>query len=314
MPRTSSPKADATKKPSKKKATTTAKKEALLSEKELFSTSELVQINTKKPKTLISAATTATTATKDPLSSQAFQANTPTEHSPTLRGAILRGLAVLPLAIGIAIITLTLLRLVPNWGSEKQNWQNPTIQWFSLGSIAILVSFFTPFLRYPMRAIYVLGHELSHAAAVKLSGGKVEKIHWSANGGYIIANRYNTFVTLSPYLFPIWAATWSLVFAPVSMVVEIPYSEAIFCFGLGSGITFHLAFTLWMSSMEQSDFLPNGIIFSLLLIGFVNFSWILFLLERSDPTITLSTIFLELKQSTSQLWQLAQAIWSPEKV
>ncbi len=84
--------------------------------------------------------------------------------------------------------------------------QTPGFPWagvmvFAGGFILACVAFFA--LPRP-RGIYVLGHELTHALAVWMSGGKVHSLQASSKGGKVLSDRVSPWISLAPYIFPFY--------------------------------------------------------------------------------------------------------------
>jgi hypothetical protein len=152
-------------------------------------------------------------------------------------------------------------------------WMKHEFLMFALGAVAWFAWLLFCFWKWrePRPVfLYVLGHELTHAAVVKLCFGTVKRFHATSDGGYIETNKYNFFIALAPYLWPFYSipllAAWSL-----SLVIPgVPYFREIFLLGLGFTWMFHLTFTLWMLPKGQTDFRGPGLLFSFTLIYTVN--------------------------------------------
>jgi len=118
--------------------------------------------------------------------------------------------------------------------------------------------------------LYVLGHELTHAAVATMFLGRVNRFHATSDGGYIETNRYNFLIALAPYLWPFYSipvlAIWSLSLLVPSLV----HYREFFLVALGGTWMFHLTFTLWMLPKGQTDFHGPGLLFSFMLIYTVN--------------------------------------------
>jgi hypothetical protein len=177
-----------------------------------------------------------------------------------------------------AVTTQGFFELLVDSASDHRFWHTPTLQAFFAGTIAWLLWFF--FARAPIRA-YVFGHELTHAIFVRLSGGEVTGWNVTHEGGYIIADRTNTAISLSPYLIPIYSILVMIVAAALSPFVRFdlivtphplpPFSLLdVFVFLIGFTWCFHLTFTIRMIHADQPDLHQNGTFFSLILIYFVN--------------------------------------------
>lgn len=140
--------------------------------------------------------------------------------------------------------------------------------WFMGGVAAWLVVFAVgPY----GRRVYVFGHELTHALAVWLSGGRVTAFHVGREGGHIVADREGTVISLAPYLVPLYPV--AVVLAWVAAVWAVPEWGR---YGVGflavwGGVwSFHVSFTLWVMRQEQSDFASQGYVFSMVVVFLVN--------------------------------------------
>jgi len=142
-----------------------------------------------------------------------------------------------------------------------------------------------PFFLY----LYVFGHELTHAAFVKLYGGKVLEIEWGADGGYVTTDKSNWVISLSPYFVPFWSVVTVILYVVASFFWEIPPAGIlVFYATMGATWTFHLAWTLWMIPRDQPDLSDNGTFLSLVLIYFGNLVVLIGLLCFSSASPLLS--------------------------
>ncbi len=118
--------------------------------------------------------------------------------------------------------------------------------------------------------LYVLGHELTHAITVYACGGKVGGIHVTADGGYVMTNKTNFLIGLSPYFVPFWSVVVLLVFTLLEMTTQIPHLDKALYFLIGATWAFHLLWTVWMMFRDQPDLKENGVFFSFVLIYLAN--------------------------------------------
>lgn len=126
-------------------------------------------------------------------------------------------------------------------------------------------------LLFKLDFLYVLAHELTHAAATFFSGGKVMNIKVSGKEGSVKTTTPNLFVTLAPYLVPGYTIFIAVLYFTLSFFIEVArYSEA-FIFFVGFTFMFHLAYTAQSAREKQSDLVKSGYLFSLSLIYVVNF-------------------------------------------
>jgi hypothetical protein len=119
--------------------------------------------------------------------------------------------------------------------------------------------------------LYVFGHELMHAwIAGVFFKGRIKEFNVSADGGYIVTDKYNFIIALAPYLWPIYCIPVLAVWGVVGWFPEGLAYTGTFHGALGFTWMYHLSFTVWMLSKGQSDLLLPGRIFSLVLIYTVN--------------------------------------------
>ncbi|MEM6886197.1 MAG: hypothetical protein AAF571_14310 [Verrucomicrobiota bacterium] len=144
-----------------------------------------------------------------------------------------------------------------------------------------------------LTSLYVFQHEATHALAVWTSGGKVSKFHVSEGGGHIVADRTSTWISLAPYILPLYPLITGLLWAlllwihPPSLAWT-PY----FLFVWGIIWSFHFSFTISLLKTEQTDFSSQGYLFSWLIIALSNI-WML-------------TLILWVWLSPMPLWQLLE--------
>lgn len=162
---------------------------------------------------------------------------------------------------------------------DRSFWSHPRFWWFAGGGLAWMVIFFA--LPKPM-FLYVLGHELTHYAFVRLSGGQVRSLKVSGAGGYVETDRNNWLISLSPYCVPFYTVIAVLVFGVLALFIDlrgefVPFSghqpvawTALLLGVVGFTWAFHMTFTIWMISGDQSDLRHYGTFLSLMLIYLAN--------------------------------------------
>ncbi len=178
------------------------------------------------------------------------------------------GLLLLPVCW---ITTWTLLSRFSHATLEQGFWQSTSFWYFTIGCLSMIGWFWSGVFKSFFLYLYVLGHELTHAAFVILFRGRVTSLHVSLEGGYITTNKTNLIIALSPYFVPFW-----------SIIVAIGYCIARFGFHtsttwdlafyalMGVTWTFHLVWTLWMIPRDQPDLRQNGTFLSLVVIYLAN--------------------------------------------
>jgi hypothetical protein len=203
---------------------------------------------------------------------------------------LLIGLLLLPICW---ITTSALVARFSHATIEQGFWQTPSFWYFTIGCLSMIGWFWSGLLKSFFLYLYVLGHELTHAAFVILFRGRVTSLHVSTEGGYITTNKTNLFIALSPYFIPFW-----------SIIIAIIYCIARFGFQTGTtwdlafyalmGVTwtFHLVWTIWMLPRDQPDLRQNGTFLSLVVIYLANLLVLAALLCLADgPPLENATAF-----------------------
>ena len=228
----------------------------------------------------------ARTATYDP--------EAPPEYSNL--GTRLKLLLAVVVLVPVGLVTTqTFFELFTIETVGRGFWQTEEFWFFGLGFVAWLICFWG--LPRPLY-LYVLGHELTHYAFVKLCGGKVEAWDAKSHGGYVYTDKSNTLISLSPYFVPFYTVLVGIFFALLSLFVDLDFKYTDLPLGLSFkwhwlflglvGLTwgFHLTFTVWMMTKDQPDLQSNGNYFSVLLISLVNLVIICTLLVVASQNVT----------------------------
>jgi hypothetical protein len=152
-------------------------------------------------------------------------------------------------------------------------FSSPAFPWIGMGMfgsgflIACAAFFFLP----RPHGFYVLGHELTHAIAVWMSGGKVHSLHVADKGGKVIADRVSPWISLAPYILPFYPLMIGILWLAGNHVwPELTRYGFPFLGIWGAVWGYHYAFTFSLIPTRQPDFLVYGRIFSLTLILFGN--------------------------------------------
>ena len=194
----------------------------------------------------------------------------------------LLGLLLLPLCW---VTTWTFLRTFSHATVQQGFWQSPQFWYFTVGALIMLGWFWSKLAQSFFLYLYVFGHELTHAAFVKLFGGKVLDIEWGSEGGYVTTDKTNWVIALSPYFVPFWSVIAVIGYVVVSVFWEIqPAGDLVFYAVVGATWAFHLAWTLWMIPRDQPDLSENGTFLSLVLIYFGNLIVLISLLCFASDT------------------------------
>lgn len=134
----------------------------------------------------------------------------------------------------------------------------------------------------PIRT-YVFGHELTHALAAWMTGGKVKHFHVSKKGGSVTVSKTNFFVALAPYMVPIYTLLLLGTFFAVNYFYPIRAYWRPFLWVLGASIGFHMALTGYALRMDQPDLKASGKFLSGVIIYLGNTASIVFLLGVLFP-------------------------------
>lgn len=161
--------------------------------------------------------------------------------------------------------------------------------------------------------LYVYGHELTHAWAVWLSGGKVMDFRVTSEGGYVRADRVTWFIGLAPYFVPLYLILWVMLWMSINFWYPLTQWEWIYYLGLGLTWSFHLTFSLSMISIGQTDITDQGRLFSFSSIVLANLLLVLvaFVLGGSgvDWGLVANRLMTRLGQTYADTWSALDWCW-----
>jgi len=144
-------------------------------------------------------------------------------------------------------------------------WQDTRLWAFAGGVLAYLAV--QVFISKPL-FLYVLGHELTHALAALIQGGRADDLQVSSSkGGSVKVNRSNALVSLAPYVFPLYTF---MVLGIVLVFDPNPNRLPLILFLYGFTLAFHAALTVHSLGEHQSDLDEVGWFMALPLIAAVN--------------------------------------------
>jgi hypothetical protein len=216
-------------------------------------------------------------------------------------------------AVLYPLLTVTMLSLVEfahRVVTRTGFWRSEALVFFGLGGVLWAV-FWLSGLR--LVRVYVFGHELSHLVVAKLFGGRILGFSVSSSGGYVDTDKSNTWITLAPYLLPIYSAAVLLLFLVLGCVVDLQQRlplgggyglRPVLLFYLLLGLTwwFHATYTVRSLRVAQTDLKRNGEFFSLSIIVLGNLTLLLGMYLSSSPQP-----WYELKQWVRVWW--SNALW-----
>ena len=154
------------------------------------------------------------------------------------------------------------------------------------------------------RFFYVLAHELSHALAALVSGVKIKKINVRKNGGYVVMNATNAFISLAPYFIPFYALAAGLAYGLASFFWNMAPYRPFFTGATGFFLTFHLLHTGdILTGPVQSDLKKaGGVLFSLSMVVLLNSLCLAVALKLIFPDL------VSLRHYAASVWTGAGAI------
>lgn len=179
---------------------------------------------------------------------------------------------------GLALLIIpfcfvTIITMIQQGGEErilKSIWYSTKFICFLTGVGSMMSWFIFGILNDRLLYLYVLGHEMTHAMFVYVCGGRISDIHFSTNGGFIMTNKSNILIALSPYFVPFWSAVLISLHSFTSLWWKIPAGDLILVGLLGLTWTFHIIWTIWMIPKDQPDLKEHGTFLSLMIIILAN--------------------------------------------
>lgn len=212
--------------------------------------------------------------------------DSPEEHPLSLPTRILRFVIGILLAVPCAVTLITLFQRVSERDFTSKFWQTSEFFFFTIGCGICASWLLSGLLRKIWLYLYVLGHELTHVLFIYLSFGKVSGFSVGLDGGYVVTNKSNVLIALSPYFVPFWSLVCLLILAPLEYFIpDLPYYRQTLFAVIGSTWTFHLLFTCWMIPRDQPDLKENETFFSLMLIILANIILLSALLCFASPEL-----------------------------
>lgn len=186
---------------------------------------------------------------------------------------------------------ITVITLIQHGGDERflqGMWYSTEFLCFVVGASSLLSLFLTGVGNTGLLYLYVLGHEMTHATFIYLCGGRISQIHFNSEGGYVVTNKSNLLIALSPYFVPFWSAVVISLHSLVSLWAVIPAGGLILMGLLGFTWTFHIVWTVWMIPKDQPDFQEHGTFLSLMVIVLANLLVLSLMLCAMSSDIKLS--------------------------
>ena len=184
---------------------------------------------------------------------------------------------------------------------QHEFWATDEFRLFAIGGLVWLVAFFA--LPRPV-TLYVFGHELTHAIWVLIMGGRVTDFKVGRDGGHIMTTKTNFWIALAPYFFPVYSIGLIVSFGIMQAFWDLTGFRMVLYFLLGVTWFFHLTFTVWMMTKEQTDLTHNGVFFSLVVIYLMNLLVLATLLITLSKGATWYSFWLDLDHELRIVYRL----------
>ena len=160
--------------------------------------------------------------------------------------------------------------------------------------------------------LYVLAHELSHAAAAVFSGVRVRSISVKKNSGCVVTDSSNLFITLAPYFIPFYTAAVLAAYFVCRLCFDIPDLREWALGAAGFTLAFHITHTAdTLSGPTQIDLKKaGGVLFSIPLLTLMNCLFIAVTVKLLFPEllsikhVSLSLLHDEKKVYTAVIYML----------
>ena len=201
------------------------------------------------------------------------------------------GILLLPFTLGVSIALYQQLGVVRSLNNHQLFFL------YGVGTyIVIHLVFYRPV--FP----YVFAHELIHALSTWISGGKVKSFKATPKGGEVKTTKTNSFISLSPYCFPIYTIFLAAVYSISSLFFEVECYVLIFIFLVGFTLIFHLVITIDFLKTKQPDLIKTGYILSLTLIYMANVFILALVLSLIFPDISFINFIQSSVQKTNSIY------------
>ena len=173
---------------------------------------------------------------------------------------------------------------------------------FLAGSAVYCGLYCLGFLR--LRGLYVLAHELTHAWAAWLGGGKVLRMVVRSGGGHVDISHSSVFVALAPYWIPLPVLAVVVGYRLAMWAGAPPCGREAFLALTGAGLAFHVLHTvesLWITHQDDLD--EAGVVLSVALIALLNALILLLALGALFPRgVALGSHLAGIGRGTAAFW------------
>ena len=135
--------------------------------------------------------------------------------------------------------------------------------WMLIGAIVSPLFF----LHFHLTPLYVFGHELTHWLIAKLFRRRTSKFTVHFDSGSVRVVNPNIWITLGPYIFPIYMLLWLAVYGVASFFMTFtPNIRLASSAVVGILYAYLVYMTIVALSHNQPDLQFNGVVFSLVFI------------------------------------------------
>ena len=191
---------------------------------------------------------------------------------------LLLGIFIIPVCIGVSAGLYEQISQIKAVSYYHQKY-------FVMGIVAYLV---VHAIVFKPSYLYIFSHELMHAIATFVSGGRVTSFRVSPKGGSVAVTKSNLFIALAPYFFPFYTILITLIFFAAKFLLKSDINYNPFLFAIGFTLAFHIILTVDFLKIRQTDLMHAGYLCSICLIYMVNIIVIglIFSLLFSNVTFT----------------------------
>lgn len=122
----------------------------------------------------------------------------------------------------------------------------------------------------PLLPVYVLGHEMSHWVVAKVFRRRTAGLNIGKEGGSLMVERTNVWITLAPYFVPFYTVAWLILCAIARIWLHQDWMETLLFSGVGFTYAYHLVTTAIALLHGQSDLRVHGPVLSFALLLMMN--------------------------------------------
>ena len=196
---------------------------------------------------------------------------------------------IIKVLVGILLFPVSIATTLALAGqlSQIEKFQGLTT-YFLKGAIVYLIMHL---ILYKPNYFYVLGHEIAHALATFICGGRVNSFRISSRGGGVLTTKSNFFIALFPYFFPTYTIFFWLTYFLFSLFRDVSSFTPHFLFLVGFSLTLHLVMTIDSLKIKQTDIFKTGYLFSVSLIYILNLLLVSFILSLVFQDFSFSILF-----------------------